>query len=269
MSIHARCSVPSAVPSTLSVLPSLRSSGSSSRAKPARSALTRCAMLFNSAPLKCSAASRKPFSPSRAVCTTFFSTLVGLSLFMSPPFCLVGCPLVDMGSCCIANRARKSPISGEIGLSISSRDLLLLFNVDGSGCALPFELQRGGICTTFVERDGELLNRSRGLTDLHVDTGEILLLVVLRAPLAGLLVDDQLPRRFSGKRVEGVLASGNRGATDDEIGISGERRRAIRTGTPHFAERDEFTHNLAAARRGAAVVDRYFFPISEGMRRRA
>src|SRR6266567_1543519 len=59
---------------------------------------------------------------------------------------------------------------------------------------LPCEHKVGGVRTFVLERNSELLNRSLDLALLHVNADQVLVFIVNRAPLAGLLVDDQLPR---------------------------------------------------------------------------
>src|SRR3954447_20087964 len=76
--------------------------------------------------------------------------------------------------------------------------LLLLFracNRSRKPESFPPQVQHPAVAVgVFVDRDRELVHRRRERMPLHVDAGEILTRVMLRAPLAGLFVDDQLGR---------------------------------------------------------------------------
>src|SRR2546430_8012846 len=60
-----------------------------------------------------------------------------------------------------------------------------------------------------LDPDGETLHRLRQLFHGHVQPGEIVLRVIVRAPLTGVLVHDELPTALSGERPQGVLAGGD------------------------------------------------------------
>ena len=73
---------------------------------------------------------------------------------------------------------------------------LLYFYRDGDACILPVEIEVSSVLALFIKSNRELLYRLWKRALLHINTRQILRLIVLRSPLAGLLVDDQLPCPF-------------------------------------------------------------------------
>src|SRR2546423_12263694 len=80
-----------------------------------------------------------------------------------------------------------------------------------------------------LDPDGETLHRLRQLFHGHVQPGEIVLRVVVRAPLTGVLVHDELPAARRGERPQGVLTGGGGG------GPPPPRRAALPKGGLVFA----------------------------------
>ena len=93
-----------------------------------------------------------------------------------------------------------------------SSSLLRFLHVDAGDGVSHSSLQHAGVAAALVKRDGEQLQARRALRDLHGNARQVLLLVVLGAPLAGLLVDDQLPAAGAGQGVNRVVTLRNAGA---------------------------------------------------------
>src|SRR5271165_2864966 len=81
---------------------------------------------------------------------------------------------------------RKAAEAGAADSETAFANLLLLLHVHAGDGVSPFQLKGGGVTTGLVEGDGELLQRGRALTDLHIHAHEVLALAVLRSPLPGL-----------------------------------------------------------------------------------
>src|SRR5258707_9135911 len=93
---------------------------------------------------------------------------------------------------------------------------------------------------------------------LHVDAAQVLAFVILGSPLAGLLVNNELPRSLRGQGVEGVASRRHFHAANVEIDFSIQGGGLIGAGAPHFAERSKFLPYLSAFKKRPAVVDGYF-----------
>src|SRR2546421_12553616 len=84
------------------------------------------------------------------------------------------------------------------------------FARDWNGRPRPFPLQpQHAPAALRLDPDGELLHGLRQLFHGHVQPGEIVLRVVVRAPLTGVLVHDELPTARRGERPQGVLTGGD------------------------------------------------------------
>jgi malate dehydrogenase len=125
------------------------------------------------------------------------------------------------------------------------------------GC-FPRNLQRRGVAGAGLDGNRQLIDGRRQRLLREIDTCQILLLVVLGAPLAGLLVQNQLPLIFAGQGVQRDLPGRNRRAADDQRLVRRQRRRGIRAGAPDAPVRNQAPHNLSSANVGAAVLDRNF-----------
>ena len=107
-----------------------------------------------------------------------------------------------------------------------------------------------------LEADHECITCLRQRSRRHRYPTEIHLRLVFRAPLAGLLVDDEShASRRCPDGVERVHTFGHRERADFERRIGGECGRRVGAGPPHFAVRNQATFDRAATREGLTVVD--------------
>src|SRR5882724_9125780 len=96
---------------------------------------------------------------------------------------------------------------------------------------------------------------------LHIDAPQVLAFVIFGSPLAGLLVDDELPRSLRGQGVEGVFSRRHFYAANVEIDFSCQHGGLIGAGAPHFAVRRKFLSYLSALEERPAVIDGYFLAL--------
>src|SRR5687768_6799559 len=132
-----------------------------------------------------------------------------------------------------------------------------LVDANGNGrlCRIPAHDEHAGASARRLDRDRELLNRLAERADLHLGATDVLRLVVVGSPLAGLAVDDQGPAITSGDGPERVRPARNANGADDEIAIGAKVRRFVRAGTPERVVGDEAAEDLTAALRRPSVVD--------------
>ena len=122
------------------------------------------------------------------------------------------------------------------------------------GC-LPADVKFGGVGRGVLERQAHhFLRRSHGL-GLHRDAAEVFGLVVREAPLAGLIVDDELPDVGAGQRINGVRSGRDQQVAELQRHRGNEGSGGIRAGAPDLAIRDELAHDLASAHVRRVVGD--------------
>src|SRR5260370_1428552 len=109
---------------------------------------------------------------------------------------------------------------------------LLNLERDGGDVVFKLDLERAGLGPRFGQRDLERLNRGGGLGHVHRHSSQILVLLVGKAPLAGLLVDDKLPWLRGHLNENRVVARGHVQTLDVEVGIGVECRRGVRSRAP-------------------------------------
>ena len=86
-----------------------------------------------------------------------------------------------------------------------------------------------------------------GASNFHVDARQFITLVLVgNAPLSGFLVDDERPLVGVGNGEDGVAASGDIFAADDDVGAGDERGGCIGSSAPDFAEGNQAAVNFAA-----------------------
>ncbi len=83
--------------------------------------------------------------------------------------------------------------------------------------------------------------------------------MVVGAPLAELLTDDQRPLGRRRDRVDGVIALRHLQRPDLQIRLGGHGRGAVGAGAPHLSERDQPAHDLAASYARRRIFDFDFF----------
>src|ERR1017187_8936225 len=137
----------------------------------------------------------------------------------------------------------------------SSWALLLLLHVDAGDGVFPIQLQHGRGRARLVQRDGEHLHARWQLSYLHVHPRQVLAFAVFRAPLAGLLVDDQLPAIHAGQGVKGIAARRDVGAADGQVSVGLEAGCCVRSGTPDLAVRHKSAEYLPSAHGRTTVLD--------------
>jgi hypothetical protein len=144
--------------------------------------------------------------------------------------------------------------AGPVG---ESPALLLLLGGDGDPdvCGFPADVELGLGAMGVGEGDAHLVLGGGERVLVHGDADEVLRLVVFGAPLAGLLIDDELPGAFGREGVEGVVAGGDGGVADFEGGVGFEVSGGVGAGAPDLAVRDDVAHDFAAAHEGGVVVD--------------
>ena len=99
---------------------------------------------------------------------------------------------------------------------------------------LPFQAQLAGCAAQGREGVLQILDRRQRLAHGHLHAAQVLRLVVHRAPLAGLLVHDQLPVVGVGDiDEEGVVALGHLQSADGQVGVGVQFGGAIGAGAPH------------------------------------
>src|SRR5438874_6847474 len=119
----------------------------------------------------------------------------------------------------------------------------------------PLQLQHAPAALR-LDPDGELLHGLRQLLHAHVEPGEVVLGVVVRAPLTGVPVHDELPTARCGQRPQGVLAGGYGPPRHYEVGAGLEDGGLVRAGAPHLVPGNHVSEDRAAAGRGPAVAHR-------------
>src|SRR2546430_13833134 len=132
---------------------------------------------------------------------------------------------------------------------------LLLGERNGPRGSPPLEPQHAAPAVTLRrDRDRELLDRLRQPLDRHVDPHEVVVRVILRAPLPRVAVEDQLPAVGGGDRPEAVLARRDRRAGDQQVGTGLEHGGRVRSGAPYLVPRHGAAENGTAPHRGPAVA---------------
>src|SRR6266568_4591034 len=96
---------------------------------------------------------------------------------------------------------------------------------------LPLELQHAAH-VSWLDRNRELLHGLGGPLDLHIEAGEVVFRVVLRAPLPRVPVHDERPPRRRRDRPEAVLSCRDRRAAHNQVGTGFEGRGSIGTSPP-------------------------------------
>src|SRR5688572_10837369 len=119
----------------------------------------------------------------------------------------------------------------------------------------PIDMQRPAR-RRVVDRDGQSLGRRWRLADRHRDAGNVLRLVVHGAPLARLLVDDELPGLLTGKRVQRVRAGRQMHRSEHQHLVDLERCRLIGPRAPDLTRGCHILADRAAFERWPAVVNR-------------
>ena len=127
----------------------------------------------------------------------------------------------------------------------------------------PFEGELAGGSAEVSDGVLEGFDHGHGLGHGHFDAAEVLGLVILCSPLAGLLVDDEGPvGGVADIDVEGVVTLGDGEASDGDIAIGMKGGGAVGTGAPDgiggvFADLAVFGEelSLAAFDSGSAVDD--------------
>src|SRR5688572_27417726 len=114
--------------------------------------------------------------------------------------------------------------------------------------AVPGELQHATL-PCGVDADGELLRRCSESLRRQIQARDISLRIVLRSPLPGLAVDDELGSAGRWKRPQSVLACRQVSASEHQIAGRGDLRGCVSAGAPYPAIRD----NVAAEDRSAAT----------------
>src|SRR5579871_518601 len=151
----------------------------------------------------------------------------------------------------------------------------LLYDREGHAVlrAFPHQLDRPAAALRARNRHRELVHRRGELRLGQRRSEQILLLIVLKPPLADLVIDDQLRRAVLGrKHEEGVGAGGNRLVADLDRLLSYHQGGLVVPHPPNLSVRDEPTPNLPdRARLGvlrvrAAVVDGHPISIDDGAR---
>src|SRR6187551_41677 len=134
-----------------------------------------------------------------------------------------------------------------------------LYSHRGSG-RIPCEREVASV-TSFLKGNREILDRGAGGSRLHLHAREIFFLTrIVRAPLAGLLADDECPLVLSGKGEERVAPRRNTRAADHDVPGGDEGGGFIRAGTPHCAILHDVREYIAAPFARAGIVDGDCFP---------
>src|SRR5579872_4174508 len=105
-------------------------------------------------------------------------------------------------------------------------------NGHGGDGVFPLELKLSGLPPGGGKRHLVRLDRRRGLAQLHGDASQVFRLIVGEAPLAGLLVDHQLPLVGRRQHVEGVIAGRDAQITDHQVGAGMEGSCGVSAGAP-------------------------------------
>src|SRR6266516_4401123 len=130
----------------------------------------------------------------------------------------------------------------------TSADVKELFHREGNAILpiVPGEAQQPAR-TLRNDADDELLERRRDLPGGEVEAREILVGVIVGAPLTCLAIDDQLGSGRSWQRPEGVLTGWDHGSPEYQILVGCKHRRCIRTSAPNLIPRNEVAEDHASA----------------------
>src|ERR1019366_6751617 len=123
--------------------------------------------------------------------------------------------------------------------------------------------QHGRGRARLVQRDGERFHARWQLAYLHVHSRQVLALAVFRTPLAGLLVDDQLPAIRPGQGIKRVAARWDIGAAYGQVNVGLEAGCCIRAGAPDLIVRHQSAKDLPAAHGRTAVLNGDGLPVVE------
>src|SRR5215471_1660826 len=124
----------------------------------------------------------------------------------------------------------------------------------GSG-RVPCELEIA-TAARFLKGDRKVLDWGTSGSGLHIHAREILFLTgIVRAPLAGLLADDERPLVLAGKGEERVAARRNVRAADHDVPCGDEGSGFIRAGSPDLAILHDIREDVAAFLARAGVVN--------------
>src|SRR5688500_6342406 len=107
--------------------------------------------------------------------------------------------------------------------------------------AVPVELQDSTL-PRGVDADRELLRGCIECLCREIEAYDVALRIVLRSPLAGLTVDDELGSARRWKRPQSVLACGQVSASEHQVAARGDLRRCVGARAPYATIR----HDVAA-----------------------
>jgi len=116
-------------------------------------------------------------------------------------------------------------------------------------------MKLSGVGRGVLEGDAHDLLRRSNRFRLHGRAAEVLLLVILGSPLAGLVVDDELPAAVRRKRVEGVVACGHGEIAEFKWDRCDECGGWIGSGAPDLIKGDDVAYDFASTYAGPAVPD--------------